>query len=193
MDDLSLERANAAMERYAGGDEAAFAELYDAIAPRLLRFLRGATRDAFATEDLMQQTLLHMHRARGSFIPGAPVMPWAFAIARRLIVDRARHSRVERRVFLAPSAAAERAHEPAAVTARPDDLAHARRLESRLRQRFEALPEMQRTAYRMLRVEGRSLEGAAGVLGTSVTAVKLRVHRAVTALRAALREAGGLS
>jgi RNA polymerase sigma-70 factor (ECF subfamily) len=61
------------------GVEAAFAELYDAIAPRLLGFLRKATRDPFSAEDLMQQTLLHMHRARGSFITGAPVMPWAFA------------------------------------------------------------------------------------------------------------------
>jgi len=190
VDDLVLDRANTAMERYAGGDEAAFAELYDAIAPRLLRFLRGATRDAFAAEDLMQQTLLHMHRARGSFIAGAPVMPWAYAIARRLMTDRARRSRVERRLFSAPSADEDRMHEPVAATARPDDLLHARRLESRLRQRFEALPELQRTAYRMLRLEGSSLEGAARVLGTSVTAVKLRVHRAVVALRAAVREAG---
>jgi len=86
-DDPHLEGADAAMERYARGDEAAFAELYDAIAPRLLGFLRKATRDASAAEDLMQQTLLHMHRARGSFIPGAPVLPWAFAIARRLLTD----------------------------------------------------------------------------------------------------------
>jgi RNA polymerase sigma-70 factor, ECF subfamily len=77
-----LDGADAAMERYARGDEAAFADVYDAIAPRLLDFLRKATRDPFAAEDLMQQTLLHMHRARGSFIPGAPVMPWARAIAR---------------------------------------------------------------------------------------------------------------
>ena len=33
--------ADAAMERYSNGDEAAFAELYDAIAPRLLGFLRN--------------------------------------------------------------------------------------------------------------------------------------------------------
>jgi len=59
-----LDGANAAMERYARGDEAAFADVYDAIAPRLLHFLRKATRDPFAAEDLMQQTLLHMHGAR---------------------------------------------------------------------------------------------------------------------------------
>src|SRR5262249_37946699 len=97
--DLDPGGADAAMERYARGDEAAFAELYDAIAPRLLRFLCGATRDAFAAEDLMQQTLLHVHRARGTFIAGSPVMPWALAIARRLMTDRARRRQVERRLF----------------------------------------------------------------------------------------------
>lgn len=188
MDELLLDRANAAMERYAGGDEAAFADLYDAVAPSLLRFLRRGTRDASAAEDLMQQTLLHIHRARGSFIPGAPVMPWAFTIARRLMTDRARRFRVEQRLFREPPADDGPAHEPAAVAALPDELLHARRLESRLRRRFEALPELQRTAYRMLRLEGSSLESAASALGTSVTAVKLRVHRAVVALRAALRE-----
>ena len=103
------------MERYARGDEAAFGELYDAIAPRLLGFLRKATRDAFAAEDLMQLTLLHMHRARGSFIPGAPVLPWAFAIARRLMTDHARRRRVEQRLFSEAAADDDRmAHEPTA-------------------------------------------------------------------------------
>jgi RNA polymerase sigma-70 factor (ECF subfamily) len=102
--DLWRDTANAAMERYSRGDEAAFAELYDELAPRLLRFLRRATRDTFAAEDLMQQTLLHMHHARGSFIAGSPVMPWALAIARRLMTDRARRYHVERRIFWEPSA-----------------------------------------------------------------------------------------
>ena len=71
-----------------------------------------------------------------------------------------------------------------------DDLLHARRLEWRLRERLESLPEIQRTAYRLLQQEGLSLKGAAEALGTSVTAVKLRAHRAYQALRAVLREAG---
>src|SRR4029450_6774445 len=89
--------ADAAMEGYSKGDEGGFAELYDAIAPRLFRFFRKATRDDFAAEDLMQQTLLQMHRARGSFIPGASVAACAFAIERRLETDRLRRSRLERR------------------------------------------------------------------------------------------------
>ena len=94
MTNPGVDGADAAMERYSNGDDPAFAELYDAIAPRLLGFLRKATRDGVATEDLMQQTFLQIHRARGSFIPGAPVMPWALAIAKRLMIDSARRQRV---------------------------------------------------------------------------------------------------
>jgi RNA polymerase sigma-70 factor (ECF subfamily) len=183
--------ADVAMERYARGDEAAFADLYDAIGPRLLAFLRRATRDAPAAEDLMQETLLHMHRARGSFIPGAPVRPWAWAIARRLATDRARRRRVERGVFSETPSDDPTSYEPVATSASADDLLHARRLAGRILQRIDALPELQRTAYRLLRDEGLSLKRAAAALGTSVTAVKLRAHRASMALRAVLREAEG--
>ena len=190
----SADGADAAMERYANGDDGAFAEVYDAIAPRLLGFLCKATRDHSAAEDLMQQTLLQMHRARGSFIPGAAVTPWAFAIARRLIIDRARRRRVERRLFAdAPADADQPAFQPIAAIAAADDLLHARRLEWRVRERLESLPEIQRTAYRLLQQDGLSLKAAAEVLGISVSAVKLRAHRAYQALRATLREAGAAS
>jgi RNA polymerase sigma-70 factor (ECF subfamily) len=177
------------MERYSKGDQAAFAELYDVIAPRLLGFLRKATRDEAASEDLMQQTLLQMHRERGSFIAGARVMPWAFTIARRLMIDSARRRRVEKRLFSdAPADDEQMTYEPAAAAmATADDLLHVRRLERRVQQRLDALPEAQRFAYKLLQEEGLSLKGAAQVLGTSVTAVKLRAHRAYVALRAVLR------
>ena len=139
----------------------------------------------------MQQTFLQIHRARGSFIPGAPVMPWAYAIARRLMIDSARRRRVERRLFSdAPADDDRMTYEPTAATAAADDVLDARRLERRVQQRLDALPEAQRTAYQLVKQEGLSLKGAAEVLGTSVTAVKLRTHRAYQALRAVLREEG---
>jgi len=183
--------ADAAMERYSNGEDAAFAELYDAIASRLLGFLRKATRDGVATEDLMQQTFLQIHRARGSFIPGAPVMPWALAIAKRLMIDSARRQRVELGLFMHAPADDERMTSEPTATAAADDVLDARRLERRVQQRLDALPETQRTAYQLVKQEGLSLKSAAEVLGTSVTAVKLRTHRAYQALRAVLGEAGG--
>jgi len=179
------------MERYSNGDNAAFAELYDAIAPRLLGFLRKATRDAGAAEDLMQQTFLQIHRARGSFIPGAPVMPWALAIAKRLMIDSARRRRVEEGLFMHAPADDERMTSAPTATAAADDVLDARRLERRVQQRLDALPETQRTAYRLVKQEGLSLKRAAEVLDTSVTAVKLRTHRAYQALRAVFREEAG--
>lgn len=185
--DRDADGADVAMERYANGDDAAFAEVYDAIAPRLFGFLLKARRDRVATEDLMQQTFLQMHRARGSFISGAPVMPWALAIARRLLIDSARRWRVELGLFLYDNDD-RMTSEPGAATATADDVLDARRLEERVQQQFDALPETQRSAYRLVKLEGLSLKGAAQVLGTSVTAVKLRTHRAYVALRSALRE-----
>ena len=185
-----IDGADAAMERYSNGDGAAFADLYDAIAPRLLAFLRKATRDGAAAEDLMQQTFLQIHRARGSFIPGAPVMPWALAIAKRLMIDGARRQRVEMGLFMGPPDDDRIASDPAAAAA-ADEVIDARRLERRVHQRLDALPEAQRTAYRLVKQEGLSLKSAAEALGTSVTAVKLRTHRAYQALRALILEEGG--
>ena len=182
---------DAAMERYAHGDNAAFAEVYDAIAPRLLGVMRKATRDGAAAEDLVQQTFLQIHRARGSFIPGAPVMPWALAIAKRLMIDRGRRQRLELSLFKHP-AADDDDHMLSfpAATAATDEILHARRLARRIQQRLETLPETQRTAYQLVKQEGVSLKRAAELLGTSVTAIKLRTHRAYQALRAVLREEG---
>src|SRR3954470_5646877 len=81
------------MDRYAAGDDSGFEVVYDLLAPRLAAYLARRVRDRGAVEDIVQQTFMHMHRARGSFIRGAEVLPWAFAIARRLMIDNDRLAR----------------------------------------------------------------------------------------------------
>jgi RNA polymerase sigma-70 factor (ECF subfamily) len=135
----------------------------------------------------MQQTFLQIHRARGSFIPGAPVAPWALAIAKRLMIDGARRQRIEMGLFMYPPDDDRIAPDPTA-TAAADEVIDARRLERRVQQRLDALPEAQRTAYRLVKQEGLSLRSAAEALGTSVTAVKLRTHRAPGSARLILEE-----
>jgi RNA polymerase sigma-70 factor (ECF subfamily) len=171
------------MERYAAGDDAAFTLVYDALAPRLFGYLLRQTHDRARTEDLIQQTMLHMHRARESFIPGAEVTPWAFAIARRLLVDGVRRGRRE---VLADDddGAGARARDLRHPSA--DELVQAHEVAALLERALAALPASQRTAFELIRQEGLSVAEAAQVLGTTAMAVKLRAHRAYEALRSAL-------
>jgi RNA polymerase sigma-70 factor (ECF subfamily) len=171
------------MDRYADGDDKAFAVLYDALAPRLYGYLVRQTRDAQRAEDLLQQTMLQMHLARDRFVRGAEVAPWAFAIARRLFIDSSRRRKretlvVDGDVDSGPS-----------LTPSADDVLQAEDLSQTVDQVLRRLPPAQREAFELLKREGLSVAQAAEVLGTTVSAVKLRAHRAYEALRHVLNEA----
>jgi RNA polymerase sigma-70 factor (ECF subfamily) len=176
---------DAAMDRYARGEDAAFGEVYDGLAPRLQSFLKRYTHDRARAEDVVQQTMLQIHRARGRFLPGAQVVPWAFAIARRLLIDM--HRRGGREV-LAPTNDDTLTQLMAALDAPADDVVIAKEVALRLSQELSRLPENQRVAFELIKQDGLSVAEAAQVLGTTVAAVKLRAHRAYEAMRAVLAD-----
>jgi RNA polymerase sigma-70 factor (ECF subfamily) len=181
----ALSEVSAAMSRYADGEDAAFGEVYDALAPRLYRFFVRQTGDTSRAEDLVQQTMLHMHAARASFASGSDVVPWAFAIGRRLAIDSRRRTRKEVLFDTAEddAAAVDQRVERFAI---PDALAIGKQEERRVREALARMPEAHRAAYILIRHEGLSVTEAAAVVGTTPTALKLRAHRAYQTLRAAL-------
>jgi RNA polymerase sigma-70 factor, ECF subfamily len=172
--------ADLAMERYANGDDSAFAEMYAVVSPRVRAFLRRRLRDDEVASDLGQQTFLQMHRARATFAPGARVLPWALSIAARLLIDHLRagkrrlHDRLD-------------GVEDGEIGAHCDDgLLEARDLADTLQRELNRLPDSQRAAFELMRFDGLSHADAARALGTTVPAVKLRAHRAYVSLRAAV-------
>ncbi|MGA2450451.1 MAG: RNA polymerase sigma factor [Polyangiaceae bacterium] len=175
--------ADRAMDRYADGDDQAFATLYDELAPRLFGYLVRQTRDAARAEDLLQQTMLQMHLARDRFIRGADVAPWAFAIARRLFIDASRRGKRES-LSADGDVDAGPSQEPSA-----DEVLQAEDLARTLDSVLGRIPPAQREAFELLKRDGLSVAQAAEVLGTTVSAVKLRAHRAYEALRVVLSEA----
>jgi len=170
------------MDRYARGDDGAFTELYDLLAPRLYGYFLRQTRNRALADDLTQQTLVKIHRARGQFLPGAAVTPWAFAIGRRLLIDSVRRTR--RDIVSSGDDAALDTAETGAPAA--DDLVQAQETARRIQRALLSLPNSQRIAFELVKQEGLTFVEAAGVLGTTVAAVKLRAHRAYEALREVL-------
>src|SRR5690349_13195954 len=81
------------MQRYQDGDAGAFRELYALVSPRLLGYLLKMARSRAVAEDLLQQTFLKVHRARGAYVRGADPLPWIYSIAHRTFIDEARKNK----------------------------------------------------------------------------------------------------
>jgi RNA polymerase sigma-70 factor (ECF subfamily) len=175
------------MDRYSDGDDAAFAQIYDLLAPRLHGFFVRHTGEVARAEDLVQQTLLQMHAARLSFARGSDVIPWAFAIGRRLMIDSRRRTKKEV-LFETAEDDARALDAKVERFAVPDSLFMTKELAGRAQSELERMPEAHRVAYMLVRQEGLSVAQAAEVVGTTPTAMKLRAHRAYEALRAALAD-----
>jgi RNA polymerase sigma-70 factor (ECF subfamily) len=177
-----------AMADYARGDAKAFAIVYDGVAPRLEGYLRKRVRDQARVEDLIQQTFLQMHTSRGSFIPGAEVLPWAFAIAKNLMIDWGRKTRREESRDLTDETDSY-GRVLASGVADGEQIVQARETGERISARFDKLSEEQRDAVE-LRAGGSSCAEAASALKTTSRGVRLRIHRAMLALRAVLTDDG---
>jgi RNA polymerase sigma-70 factor (ECF subfamily) len=174
------------MSRYSAGTDAALGEVYDLAAPAIHGFLVKLCRDPALADDLTQEVFLRIHRARAVYRPGAPVLPWAYAIGRRLYLDVVRSRK--REVTSLDDDDNGRRSDPGIESpeARADDLVAARRLEHEIERVLGSMPESRATAFRLLKQEGLSVAEAAAVLGATESAVKLRAHRAYETLREAL-------
>ncbi len=172
--------ASGAMARYAAGDDTAFPELYRQLAPRLHAFLCRRLRDTSQAEDVLQQAFLQIHAARSRFSPGSEVTPWAFAIARRLLIDGFRKPRLD---IVDGVVADTLAADPCAS---PPELVAQRRLMSRVGEALEHISPAHRLAFELVKLDGMAAPDVAQMLGTTATGVRLRVHRALRELREAL-------
>jgi RNA polymerase sigma-70 factor (ECF subfamily) len=169
------------MNAYVEGSTAAFDGLYRQVAPTVYGYLLRLTRNRERAEDLLQVTFTKVHRARGSYLRGAPVVPWMIAIARRSFLDE-RRAAVTRNENLSPDGQLPepKAEEPPV----PSDLSEA------LERALDALPEGYREAIQLTKGAGLSVAEAAEVLGATETAVKLRIHRGYNLLRKELERYG---
>ena len=175
-------RLRDAMSRYQQADPDAAEELVGLINPILFRFLLTLPNTAANIDDLLQECWLRIHRARHSYRPGEPVLPWVFSIARHVRVDHyrraARHAARESGIEEAGEALADdpRPRMEAAIDARA-----ALRL-------LRRLPDGQREVLLMMKVTGMSIEEVAQATGSTVPAVKQKAWPAYENMRRWLKE-----
>jgi RNA polymerase sigma-70 factor (ECF subfamily) len=168
------------MERVRAGELAVLADLFERHSGRLHGFFLRLTGDRAAAEDLVQEVFVRMLKYRSTFRPGARFSPWMWTLARNASADlwRARPRELPE---------LEEAPEPASLEAGP--LAELERREEldRLAASLDRLPVERREILLLARFSGLAYERIGELLGISVGAVKVRVHRAMRELRTAYR------
>jgi RNA polymerase sigma factor (sigma-70 family) len=164
-----------------GGDGASYEKLLLDLLPTLRQMVRARLWDPDPVEDVVQNVLLSIHRARHTYRAERPLLPWLRAVARNAVVDHLRErARRSARESLRPEveAAAEEVELPLLRDSLSGPVAEA----------LGRLPPAQRQAVELLQLEGLSVVEAAARAGVTPGALKVRAHRGYRALRALLSD-----
>ena len=168
------------MARYQQGDLAAANSLIQCVSPRLHRFFVVQFSSREHADDLIQEMWLRIHKARHTYRPGEPLLPWLYAIARNIRIDHYRKSgrttSHEQPLDETPEGETATAPEPVPIP--------------NLEVLLAPLPESQREVITMLKVEGMSLEEVARATSSSIGSVKQKAHRGYEKLRERLTMLG---
>src|ERR1700691_1873207 len=173
MDEDSTTTLGDRVRRASRGDEAAMRELIVSYQHRVAGFTYAITGRSDSIEDIVQLVFVKMARALARLKDPEQFESWLFRLARNTCIDHLRRQKL-RRMFIPFAQEHENVPEPAGAvdTEELDALRHAL---AQLRPKDRALLALVQ--------EGRSHAEIAETFGTSVAAVKARLHRAREQLR----------
>jgi RNA polymerase sigma-70 factor (ECF subfamily) len=161
------------------GDAAAHRSFLAEAAGLLRAYFRNRLRNRpDDAEDLVQETLVALHTRRDSYDPEFPLTAWMYAIARYRLIDFLRRAK-------------HRAHASLddgldVGDADPQyEASDARRDVATLLAR---LPEKQRAAIRLVKLEEKSVRDAAAETGLSESDIKISIHRGLKTLMRLMSE-----
>lgn len=173
------------------GDEAAYEQVVRAYGGRLLAVARRIVGNEEDARDVVQDAFMNAFRSLDRFEGNAKLSTWLHRIAvnAALMKLRTRKRKPEQSIeTLLPSFLDDGHHEERFQSWDEPIDKIMERAENRelVRQQIDALPEGYRTVLVLRDIEGLDTEETAKVLGLSVNATKIRLHRARQALRTLL-------
>jgi RNA polymerase sigma-70 factor, ECF subfamily len=169
-----------AIARVRRGDRDAYRILVVRYQDVLYRHALAMTGDGDVASDVVQSTFVNAYRRLAELRNASSFGGWAWRMCSNLCRD---HLKSVRRRDVPLDATPQEALAAAELADAPLERSQLRRA---LDEAMEALNEEHRTAFVLKHVEECSYDEMSRLLGASVPALKMRVHRAREALRSAL-------
>jgi RNA polymerase sigma-70 factor, ECF subfamily len=165
----------ALMKLALNGDKLAYAELLQETSRFLRPFL--AKRLSFTNEvdDLLQEILISIHKARHTYDGNRAYRPWVYAIARFRLQDHLRAHYADQLRHASDLSEMEEYLQ--------DNVTESPFSYESISEEVEKLPERQAAILRLMHQEGYTAKEVAEKIGMNVSAVKVAAHRAYKVLR----------
>jgi len=163
--------------RARAGDAASFERLMRRYNQRVFRAARSVLRNDAEAEDVAQETFVRAYRHLADFEERSSLATWLSRIAVHEAFARVRRSR------LLDSLSDEESSLEEASAKGPEEQVSSRELRSVLVSAIDSLPAGLRTVFVLREVDGLSTLETCEILELTPEAVRVRLHRARTALR----------
>ena len=159
----------------------------------IYRYVLSIVRDAVEAEDLTQETFLRAHAKRSTLEDPARLSPWLYRIATNICYDRFRQASYRNRAKSLDAAAegdteAGRTEALADPAPRLDKFMEQKEMSTCVQQYLVGLSDSYRAVILLHDIEGLTNPEIAEMLGTSLSTIKIRLHRAREKLRAVLSQ-----
>ncbi|MGH1340188.1 MAG: RNA polymerase sigma factor [Nannocystales bacterium] len=155
--------------------------LYGAHRDAIARQISVLTRDADATDDLVNETFIRAYEALEGFRGASSERTWLHGIA----LNVARNHRAKRR-----RRAAARLPEPENTLATPEDVLREQRALARFHDALDGLPDNLREVFVLRYVQQLPLKDVARLLSLATSTAHARASRAESMLRASVEGSG---
>jgi RNA polymerase sigma-70 factor (ECF subfamily) len=170
------------LQRVGRGDQSAFGELYDAMAPLVHGVVLRVVRDPSQTEEVVQEVFVELWRIAPRFdAQRGTVSSWVATIAHRRAVDRVRSEQAARNRIERESGKVDRAHDSVSETVVDAD--HADFEQRRVRRALDRLTSMQRQAVELAYFGGYTYREVAVLLEVPEGTIKTRIRDGMIRLR----------
>lgn len=169
------EQLETLMRRALEGDKSAYADLLRKTAHFLRPFLAKRLNAGSEVDDLLQEVLISIHKARHTYDGKRPYKPWAYAIAKFRLHDHLRaHYADHLRHTVELSEVEDNLPEPVTEF----DMTY-----ESISGEVRKLPPKQAAILQLLHQEGLTAKEVAQKIGMTESAVKVAAHRAYKVLR----------
>ncbi|MCC6485310.1 MAG: sigma-70 family RNA polymerase sigma factor [Armatimonadetes bacterium] len=178
------------LQRWKGGDERAFEELYQKYVKRIYSLSVRLTRSATDAEDVTAETFARAYEAFRRIESGSHVLPWLSRVALNLCRDLGRR-RASRKTFSYDDqvdGSENLAVQTPDVSAEPLSQVMDSELREEISDAIQALPDWQRETIILFYLNHKSVDEIADILKVREGTVKSRLARARDALKIALAE-----